>query len=46
MEALNMRKALAAVVALGAFSTISVNLKAQKNPSPPAADNTKVNQRA
>jgi len=40
-----MRKALAALVALGAFSTISVNLQAQTKSSPPPADNTKVNQR-
>ena len=46
MEALNIRKALVALVALGAFSTISVNLKAQKNASPLPADNTKVNQLA
>jgi len=44
MDALNMRKALAALVALGAFSTISLNLKAQKNPPPTPFDNTKVNQ--
>jgi osmotically-inducible protein OsmY len=40
-----MRKALATLVALGALSTISFNLKAQKNSSPPSADNTKTNQR-
>jgi len=45
MEALNMRKALAALVALGAFSAISVNLRAQTKSSPPPADNAKVNQR-
>ena len=46
MEDLNTRKALAALLALGAFSTISVNLKAQKNASPPPAGNTRVNQPA
>jgi hyperosmotically inducible periplasmic protein len=45
MQALNMRKALATLVALGAFSTMSFSLKAQTNSSPPAPDNTKVNQR-
>ena len=40
-----MQKALPALVALGALSTISLNLKAQRNPSPPLADNSKVNQR-
>ena len=40
-----MRKALATLVALGAFSSISVNLKAQRNSTPPAPDKTKVNQR-
>jgi osmotically-inducible protein OsmY len=32
-------------MALGAFSTISLNLKAQKNSPPAPSDNTKVNQR-
>lgn len=45
MEILDMRKVLAAWVALGALSTISVNLKAQRNSSPALADNSKVNQR-
>ena len=40
-----MRKALATLVALGAFSIISLNLKAQTNSPPAPSDNTKVNQR-
>jgi osmotically-inducible protein OsmY len=45
MQVLYMRKSLAALAALGALSTISVNLKAQRNSSPVLADNSKVNQR-
>lgn len=44
MQVLYMRKSLAALVAIGALSTISVNLKAQRNSSAVLADNSKVNQ--